>query len=408
MATVSPSIYADRLARRKANSQARLQLRRSEPVSKSLNDLRVAIVHPFLIGQGGGERVVDALARIFPQAELFTLILDEKSLSPELRGRTIHSTFLDRFPSAPKFYQHLSPLYDMAAARHHLDDFDLIISSGGPGVKTIKVPPHALHVHYCHSPVRYLWDQNDVWMKRLPAMIRPAFAVSSRSQRRRDYAAAQNVDAFVANSDYIGRRIEHYYGRTSTTIYPPVTINTGPVGQEIGDYFLTVGRLVPGKRTELLIEACNDLGRRLIVVGGGPEAERLSQLAGPTVTMAGRVGDAELVELYRGARAFLFASNEDFGIATAEAQSYGLPAIAYGHGGSKEILGTEASGITSAVMFAEQSKSSVSEAILRFEKIEMSFNREKISGLATRFSDENFETRMADYLSSQLAIFDNR
>ncbi len=405
MVTTSLPSGAVRFERSGANSQPSWPLRERLPVSKSLKNLRVAIVHPFLIGQGGGERVIDALARIFPQAELFTLILDEASLSPELRGRKIHSTFLDRFPSAARFYQHLSPFYDIAAARHRLDDFDLVISSGGPGVKTAKVPAHALHVHYCHSPVRYLWDQNAIWMKRLPAILRPAFSVSSRSQRRRDYAAAQTVNAFISNSDYIGRRIQRYYGRTSTTIYPPVAINRGPVGQEIGDYFLTVGRLVPGKRTELLIEACNELGRRLIVVGGGPELARLSQLAGPTVTMAGRVGDAELVELYRGARAFLFASNEDFGIATAEAQSYGLPAIAYGYGGSKEILETDELGVSSAVLFAEQSKSAVSEAILRFEKVETSFNREKISSLAERFSDENFEKYIVEYLSSQLEIF---
>ena len=274
----------------------------------SIDGLRMAIVHPFLISQGGGEKVIDALARAFPRAEIFTMLLDRSTLSPALKDRVIHSTFLDRFPARQRFYQHLSPLYDLATRSHDLRGFDIVISSGGPGAKTARVDPGALHVHYCHSPVRFLWDQYETWLGRLPMPLRPLFALTAAAQRRRDLAGVQGVDAFIANSDYIGERIRRYYGRQSTTIYPPVDISTAPPADHRGDYYLTVGRLVPGKRTELLVEACNAAGRRLVVAGGGPELHRLREMAGPTVEIRGRVDDETLEDLFRNARAFLFAA----------------------------------------------------------------------------------------------------
>jgi glycosyltransferase involved in cell wall biosynthesis len=365
----------------------------------SLDDLRIAIVHPFLISQGGGEKVVDALARLFPQAELFTLLLDRTSLSPDLKNRRIHTTFLNRIPGAARRYQFLSPLYDAAAARHRLDGFDIVISSGGPGAKTVKLPAGVLHIHYCHSPVRFLWDQHDAWQARLPKLLRPLFALSSKAQRRRDMAGVARTDEFVANSDYIAARIRRFYHRESVTIYPPVAVNRRPVPGEGGDYYLTVGRLVPGKRTELIIEACNRLGRQLVVAGGGPEEERLRSIAGPTVRVAGRVTDAELLSLYRGARAFLFAADEDFGIATVEAQSFGLPAIAYGHGGSLEILSGDADAPDSGVFFAEQSVTAIVAAIEAFEADEGGFDRIAISRRAERFSEERFADRMQAFVA---------
>ncbi len=367
-----------------------------------LADLRIAIVHPFLVSQGGGEKVVDALAALFPQAELFTMLLDRNSLSPALAGRRIHSTFLDRIPGAARRYQHLSPLYDRAVASHRLDRFDIVISSGGPGAKTARVPADTLHIHYCHSPVRFLWDQYETWRDRLPAPLRPVFASSVRAQRRRDLAGVRRVDAFIANSDYIGERIERYYARSSETIYPPVAINRQCVAARGGDYYLTVGRLVPGKRTELIIEACNALGRRLMVAGGGPELDRLRAMAGPTVTVLGRVPDAELAALYQGARAFVFAADEDFGIATVEAQSHGLPGIAFGHGGSLEILDGD-DGVPSAVFFSEQSAPAIREAIEQFERTEHRFDRIAISRRAERFSQEQFSARIIEFVSREWA-----
>ncbi len=358
--------------------------------SVDASQLRVAIVHPFLIGRGGGEKVIDALADIFPRAEFFTLLLDRATLPSTYDGRIIHTSFLNRGGAfAWRHYQHLSPLYDLATARHDLSGFDLVISSGGPGAKTVRVPKGVPHVHYCHSPVRYLWDQYDVWLSRLPAALRPVFAASVQAQRRRDLAAARKVDAFIANSDYIGARIRRYYDRESVTVYPPVELSTVAPAQVAGDYFLTVGRLVPGKRTELLIEACNRLGRRLLVAGGGPELMKLQDMAGPSVEVLGRVSDERLAALYAKARAFLFAADEDFGIATVEAQSHGLPAIAYAHGGSLEILSDTASP-PDAVFFREQTAQAIADAILRFELMESAFDRQAIQRRADRFAPSNF------------------
>lgn len=371
---------------------------------QDLSRLRVAIVHPFLIGQGGGEKVIDALAAMFPRAELFTLMVDRRTLSPVLQDRAIHTTFLDRGPLAWRYYQHLSPLYDAACARHDLSGFDLVISSGGPGAKTARVPEGTPHVHYCHSPVRYLWDQYETWMERLPRPLRPVFALSARAQRKRDLAGAARVDAFVANSGYIAERIRRYYGRDSTVVYPPVALSRTPPAARGGDYYLTVGRLVPGKRTDLLIEACNQLSRRLVVAGGGPELARLQALAGPTVQVLGRVEDARLAELYAGARAFLFAADEDFGIATVEAQSHGLPGIAYAHGGSLEILSPgDGSHSANAVLFPDQSAAAVADAVLRFEAAEEQFDRAAIQAQAERFSEDRFRAGMGDVVRFALA-----
>lgn len=362
--------------------------------------LRVAIVHPFLIGRGGGEKVIDQLAALFPRAEFFTLMLDRTTLSPVMQDRSIHTSFLDRGPRAWRYYQHLTPLYDRATARHDLSGFDLVISSGGPGAKTVRVPPGVPHIHYCHSPVRYLWDQYEVWADRLPQGLRQIFALSVRSQRRRDLAGVAGVDTFVANSDYIGQRIRRYYGRESMTVYPPVDLSIAAPVQTPDDYYLTVGRLVPGKRTELLIEACNALRRKLIVAGGGPELARLQAIAGPTVEVAGRVSDERLAHLLANARAFLFAADEDFGIATVEAQSHGLPAIAFAQGGSLEILGHD-----DAVLFPEQSTQAIADAILRFEAIESRFDRCAIQRRADRFTAARFDAGMLDAVTTTLARF---
>lgn len=369
-----------------------------------LAGLKVAIVHPFLIARGGGEKVIDALAQLLPRAEFFTLMLERDSLSPVMAGRCIHVSALDKVPGRARFYQYLTPLYDAAVARHDLSGFDLVISSGGPGAKTVRCAAGAVHVHYCHSPVRYLWDQYDTWLARLPAAVRPVFALSARAQRRRDHDAARKVDAMIANSDYVGARIRRYYQRASTTIHPPVDLASTPPPARRGafapgDFYLSVGRLVPHKRTDLLIEACNAMGRRLIVAGTGPEQARLAAMAGPTVRIMGRVSDEVLRDLFRGARAYLFAADEDFGIATVEALSHGLPVIAYGHGGTLEIVGEPGDG----VLFARQALPEVVQAIERFEERSASYDPAAISARARRFGKDRFLQAMAGFLAGAMA-----
>lgn len=372
------------------------------------NCTRVAIVHPFLVQQGGGEKVVDALARLFPDAEIFTLMCDRSRLSDTLQNRQINVTKLDNFPGAARFYQFLSPFYDWATSQHDLSGFDLVISTGGPGAKTVSVPESTPHIHYCHSPVRFLWDQYETWMKRLPFVLRLLFALSVRYQRQRDYSAAQKVSLFISNSDYIGERIARYYGRSSKTVYPPVALSETSPAIVPEDYYLTVGRLVPNKRTELLIEACNRLGRRLMIVGDGPKLNELKAMAGPSVTMCGRVSDERLDALYRRARAFVFAADEDFGIATVEAQSYGLPVIAYGHGGTLEIVKEmNNDGTGDGIFFSEQTPEGVIEGLRQFEDFDGGFDRSAIQKRAARFSEERFAEKFMQIVAHTLVDPEN-
>ncbi len=343
--------------------------------------------------------MVDALAELLPHAEIFTMMADPSTFSEAVAKLPVHTTWLDRVPGRARFYQYLSPLYDHAVAAHDLSGFDLVVSSGGPGAKTALIPQNAVHVHYCHSPVRFLWDQYETWRARLPAPLRPVFASSVRSQRKRDLMGVQRVDTMVANSDFIAERIQRFYSRSSVTIYPPVDLAKTSPPLKPDDYYLTVGRLVPGKRTDLLVEACNLLGRPLMVVGSGMEAERLATMAGPSVTLTGRVSSEKLADLFTHARGYLFAAEEDFGIATVEAQSYGLPVIAYARGGTAEIVSDGAMG----VLFDTQSAQSVIQAIEAFERREKDFDRAAIQRAAQRFGKARFMREMEQLLLDCLA-----
>lgn len=363
--------------------------------------MKVAIVHPWFITNGGGEKVVEAFARLYPHADFFGLMVSAEHIPPTLQGRTIHSTFLDYVPRSRHYYKHLSPLYPIAAHSLDASQYDLVISSGGPAAKNVKIGAHAVHVHYCHSPVRFLWDQFPVWQAKLPAIARPLYRASCAYLRRWDYLAAQRVDAFIANSDYVGERIRRFYGRESTTIYPPVAVQPAYIPAVPGDYYLSVGRLVDHKRVDLIIDACNRLRRSLLIVGSGPEEAKLKAMAGPTVRFAGRVDDEVLEAHFRSARAFLFAGDEDFGIATVEAQSYGLPVIAFESGGTLEIVDRPPSKPT-GVLFPTQDREAITQAIHEFEAFEHHFDRQHIWERSTRFAEVVFDRRVVAFIDALL------
>jgi glycosyltransferase involved in cell wall biosynthesis len=357
--------------------------------------LRIAIVHPWLFANGGGERVIDALAEMYPKADIFTLVARSNSFSKILRGRNVNASFLSRFPRADRYYQYLMPFYPLAMSSVDLTGYDLILSSGGPATKGVVVRQDAKHIHYCHSPVRFLWDQYPVWHRRVPRPFRPVFAIAAHHNREWDFSSAQRVDHFVANSQYVGERIRTYYRRAFNVIYPPVDTTRGYISKN-DDYYICVARLVPGKRIDLLIEACNKLKRKLLIVGSGPEKGRLRALAGTSAKLLGFVDDSELIALYAKARAFLFAAEEDFGIAAVEAQSYGLPVIAYGKGGVSETVVAESGqhGFRSGVLFRKQTASAVCDAIRQFESIEHQFDREQIRQHSRAFDTCVFKDKM--------------
>jgi glycosyltransferase involved in cell wall biosynthesis len=376
-------------------------------------DLKVAIVHHWFVSRAGGERVVDAIASLFPWVDMFTLFLDKRKLPPGLQSHRVRTSFLDKIPGARKAHRYFLPFYPLAVEMLDLSGYDLIISSDSGPMKGVVTDPHSTHICYCYSPMRYLWDAHSAYLGRMSAPIRTLFRPVSHYVRNWDYFSAQRVDHFVAISHYIAARIRKYYRRDSTVIHAPVDTARGFIASRHEGYYLTVGRLVSYKRTDILIDACRKLGRKLVIVGDGPEMKRLKQQAGKNIELLGEVDDNQLSDIYARCRAFLFAADEDFGLVPLEAHSYGRPVIAFGKGGALEtVIGTydpagcrrngEDSGIT-GVFFPDQTSDSLAQAMLAFESSEEIFRPHHIQLHARKFDTAVFLTRMRDYINDALS-----
>jgi glycosyltransferase involved in cell wall biosynthesis len=375
--------------------------------------LRVAIVHYWFIGRAGGERVVEALAELFPQADLFTLVADPSTMAPELRSRKLHTSFLQHVPGAVRFHRHFLFLQPLALEQFDLSDYDLVISSESGPAKGVITSSKTCHVCYCHSPMRYIWDMYPEYRRGMGALVGGIFSLAAHYVRLWDYASAARVDYFVANSRFTASRIRKYYGRESTVIHPPVDAEAASVREGRGDYYLAVGRLVGYKRFDLAIEACTRLGRELRIIGVGPELERLRRSAGPTVRFLGRLGDGELRAQLAGCRALLFPGEEDFGIVPVEAQSFGKPVIAYGSGGVLESVRGLIPGKTevenpTGVFFREQSLPAMEQAILDYESFEDRFCAERVREHSLQFDAAIFQKRMGEYVRFALEDFRER
>jgi len=370
--------------------------------------MRVAIVHHWFLAHRGGERVVDALCELLPQADIYTLFCDSQSRSTVVSKHKMHTSFLNQIIGSRHFYRQLLPLYPVAVKSLNLSGYDLVISSDAGPVKGVFTDSEALHICYCHSPMRCLWDAHRSYCAAMSCVPGIAFRLCSSFVRDWDYRAAQRVKYFVSNSHNVASRVRRYYGRDSAVIYPPVDTHRGVIRDSVDDFYLAVGRLVPYKRTDLVIKACSRLGRRLVVVGDGPELRSLHRYAGPSIKFLCDVTDDQLWQLYSRCRALIIAADEDFGISPVEAQACGRPVIAYGKGGVLETIvdwktaaGSSTSHMTSSptgIFFSDQSVDSVMDAILRFEPIERHFMPECIRAHATQFDKAMFMRRFSTYL----------
>ena len=371
--------------------------------------LRVAVVQFWLSGYGGSEKVLEAIGEIFPQADFFALVIADGGIPVSLRGRKWTTSFVDRLPGARRWYRHFLPLFPFALEQFDLNGYDLVISSESGPAKGVITPPSACHICYCHTPMRYVWDMYHEYRKGMNPLARAAFSLAAHYARQWDVTTAARVDHFVANSRYVAGRIRKYYRRGSTVIHPPVDVSAGYLAEKTDDTYLVVSRLVPYKRVDLAIEACNRLGRRLRVVGSGPEEKRLRRLAGPTIEFVGKLDARRLRECYASSRALLFPAEEDFGIVPVEAQSFGRPVIAYGRGGALEtVIGLEDGGEARAatgIFFDEQTAQSLAVAIARFEEMEGAFSPEFIRAGAERFSRERFKKEFMKFAAEKLAEF---
>jgi glycosyltransferase involved in cell wall biosynthesis len=348
--------------------------------------MKVAIIHYWLVGMRGGEKVLEALCEIFPQADIFTHVYVPEAVSDTIRRHRVTTTFIGSLPAAPRLYKRYLPLMPLALEQLDLRGYDLVVSSESGPAKGVIPPASAVHLCYCHSPMRYVWNMYHEYRATTGRLTRLAMTPLAHYLRLWDSVSANRVDRFVANSATVAARIRRYYGRDAGVIWPPVDTDAfvpAPV-EEHGDYLLMVGELVAYKRPELAVEACNRLRKKLIVIGGGELLERIRRLAGPAVTVMGPRPFAELRHHYARCEALLFPGEEDFGIVPVEAMASGRPVIAYGRGGATETVLPGLSG----VLFPEQSVEAISDAVERFR--ERDFDPTRIIGHAGKFSRQRF------------------
>ncbi len=357
--------------------------------------MRIALVHDWLNQHGGAEKVLEAMVGLYPDAPVYTSMYAPDRMPEAYRAWDIRTTWMDRLPGIHAHHQPYLPLYPLAFDRLDLSDYDVVLSNKSGfchGVRT----DGALHICYCLTPTRYLW-QFDAYIERerlspaLAAVLRPLVGVL----KRWDYAAAQRVDHFIAISSEIQRRIARYYRRDSVILYPPVETSRYAPADRHDDYYLVVSRLIPYKRVDLAVRACTRLGLPLLVAGSGRDRERLEEMAGPTVQFLGRVPDEDLPDLLARCRAFLFPGLEDFGIAPVEAQAAGRPVIAYRGGGA---LDTVIEGET-GLFFDEQSVESLCDALERFEG--MTFSPAACRASAERFDAAVFDRELAAFVRTR-------
>jgi glycosyltransferase involved in cell wall biosynthesis len=325
--------------------------------------MKVAITTDWLNSFGGAERVLVELHRMFPEAPIYTSVYDPKRLPDFMQGWDVRPSFLQRVPFARRKHQWFLPLMPMAFEQFDLREYDLVISTNSACAKGVITRPDAVNICYIYTPCRYVWDLYHEYTRghRAKALIAPI----AHWLRVWDRLAADRVDHFVAISDEVAGRVRKHYRREAEVVYPPVDVDRFvPNGLPPEDFYLVVSRLVPYKRVDLAIEACNRLGRRLLVVGDGSERKRLEALAGPTVEFLGRQGDEVLADLYARCRALIFPGHEDFGIVPVEVQAAGRPVVAYGRGGAAE---TVMDGVT-GVLFGEQTVDGVIQGIRGLER----------------------------------------
>lgn len=362
------------------------------------NKLKVAIVHDWLVSYAGADRVVDCMHHVFPDAPIYTLVYDKDKMPAWFRDYDIRTTWIQKLPFATKLYKKLLPLMPGAFEALDLSEYDLVLSSSSSCSKGVITRPDAVHICYCHTPIRYVWDFYYTYRANANPLVRAVMPGQMHKLRQWDKCAADRVDYFIANSRYIAQRIKKYYRRDSDVIYPCVHINQSPFVEK-EDFYLVVGRFTWYKRIDLAVAACTKLGRRLVVIGAGDEESRLRAIAGPTVEFkGGGLSDEEVRDYYLRAKAFLFPGEEDFGITPVEAQSAGTPVLAYGRGGACETVEDGRTGL----LFHAQTVDSLAECIEKFEAEGVACTKEEIRAHSLRFSEERFEAQLRAYCARRV------
>lgn len=362
--------------------------------------MKVALVHDYLNQMGGAERVVMAFHEIFPDAPIYTSIYDPQRVDPAFHKMDIRTSFMQKFPLVTKHHQPYLPFYPFAMESLDLRSYDLVLSSSSAFGKGVITRPETMHICYCHTPMRWCWNYDDyVEREQLGKIARSVLPFFITGLRTWDQTSSMRVDHFIANSPVVAERIHKYYRREAVIIPPPVDVSRfafDPTSQP-GDYFLIVSRLIPYKRIDLAIEACNKLQLPLVIVGSGRDLERLKKMAGPTIRFLGRLSDEDVLDYYAHCRAFLFPGEEDFGITPLEAQASGRPVIAYSVGGALASVIDNVTG----VFFQEQTVESLTSALEAFD--EHTFDPQTIRNHALEFDLPRFNRRILQFIEAKMS-----
>ena len=358
----------------------------------------MALVHDYLNQYGGGERVLGIFCEMFPQAPIFTLLYDQRLTGRAFVDRQIHTSFLQKIPGAKNYHRWLPMLMPLAVEQFDLSSFDLVISSSTSFAKGVITKTHTKHFSYCLTPTRFLWDGSHKYLEEFQqsGLIKKLTPLFLSYLRMWDQEASVRVDQFVAISDFIKKRIKKYYQRDSTVVYPPVDTSKFKVAEQVEDYFLMVGRMVPYKRFDLAIQAFNELGWPLKIIGDGPEVNRLRKLAHPNIHFLGLISDHLLPAYYSRAKAVIFPQEEDFGIVPVEAMASGRPVIAFRAGGSLETIKEGESGL----FFNEQTVESLLKVLQNFNHHD--FDPQKVKARADLFDKEIFKDKWKEIIQSEL------
>ena len=358
--------------------------------------MRVALIHYWLVNWRGGEKVLRAIADLFPEADIFTHVADPAVVSQKFPNRKVSETFVARLPLAKRFYQRYLPLMPLALEQLDLRQYDLVISSEAGPAKGVLVSPHTTHICYCHSPMRYVWDMYHDYREQSGAVTRVMMSPLLHYVRLWDQISAQRVDRYIANSHFVGKRIKKYYQRQSEVIHPPVAVDAFEASTHSEDFYLSVGQLVRYKRVDLLVRAFNESKRPLVIIGEGEMLSSLRRMAKPNVRLLGKQTFDVIRDHYARCRALVFPGVEDFGMVPVEAMASGKPVIAFGQGGARE---TVVDGVT-GLFFHEQTPEALSEAIDRFESMPNEFDPQAIRAHSKQFSEQVFKDRFRALIES--------
>jgi glycosyltransferase involved in cell wall biosynthesis len=358
---------------------------------------RIALIHDFLVDVRGAERVFAALCDLYPQADVYTAVYDERGTEGWFSHRDVNTSFLQRLRPTARTFRGLLPLYPYAMEAIDLSSYDLVISSSSAWAHGVLVDPDAVHVCYCHNPFRYAWNARDPTLAKRDPLSRAALAVILKRWRQWDFIAAQRVDGYVANSETTRRRIGRYFNRDATVLNETVDTERFTATEDVGEPYVVLSELMEHKRIDLAVRAFNRLGLPLLVVGNGPDARRLQRIAGPTIRFTGRLSDARVADVLARARAVVVPATEEFGIAAVEAHAAGRPVIALREGGARETVIEGVNG----VFFDQPSVDALAEAVHGFDP--MAIDPQACVRSAERFDVARFRRGMSAIVEEAVA-----